>query len=100
VPIPPKKKVTYRKLENIDYEKVNQELTVMNLENSTMENDANGAFNILHKNLTELLDKHATGKTKTLRKNDFHCMSKRLKKAILLRNQMRSKFFKYRTNHT
>jgi hypothetical protein len=98
-PIPLKKKVTYRKLEEIDYDKVNQELNMMNLFDNIMENDANDAFNILHKSLTELLDKHAPRKSKIVRKNDFHCMSKRLKKAILVRNQMRNKFFKYRTNN-
>ena len=98
-PIPPKKIVTYRKLENIDYDKVNRELIMMNIDRQIMENNANDAFNILHTNLIGLLDKHAPKKSKTIRKNDFQCMSKRLKKAILIRNQMRNKFFKYRSDH-
>ena len=98
-PIPPKKTIHFRKLENIDYDQVNQELQMMNIDRNIMENDANDAFNILHTNLIGLLDKHAPKKKKIIRKNDFHCMTKRLKKAILIRNQMRNKFFKHRTDH-
>ena len=36
---------------------------------------------------------------KVIKKNDFHCISKRLKKAKLVRNQFRNKFFKHRSNH-
>ena len=52
--------------------------------------DSNEAFNRLHKSLISLLDKHAPKKEKVIKKNDFHCMSKRLKKAILVRNQFRN----------
>ena len=98
-PIPPRKIITYRKLDNIDYDKVNHELEMMNIDRHVMVNNANDAFNILHTNLIGLLNKHAPKKSKTIRKNDFHCMSKRLKKAILVRNQMRNKFFKHRSDH-
>lgn len=97
-PIPPKKTICYRKLNDIDYEKVNQELLLMDLENLIVDN-ANESFNNLHQTLLDMLDRHAPKKRKIIRKNDFHCMSKKLKKAILVRNQMRNKFFKYRTDH-
>ena len=99
VPIPPRKTISYRKLNDIDYEKVNFELSSMNLENNINNYNANEAFNELQENLITILDKHAPKKSKVVRKNDFHCMNKTLKKAILTRNQMRNKFFKYRTDH-
>ena len=86
-------------MDDIDYDKVNHEFQMMKVERNIMENCANDAFNILHTNLIGLLDKHAPKRNRTIRKNDFHCMSKRLKKAILIRNQMRNKFFKYRTDN-
>ena len=98
-PIPNKKIIGYRKLDDIDFDKVNNDLQIMNIDMNIIENNANDAFNILHTNLIGLLDKHAPKKRKTIRKNDFHCMTKRLKKAILIRNQMRNKFFKYRTDY-
>ena len=98
-PVPPRKTITYRKLNDIDYDKVEYELQMMNVDRNMANKDANEAFNILHTNLIGLLDKHAPKKSKTIRKNDFHCMSKRLKKAILIRNQMRNKFFKHRTDN-
>ena len=98
-PIPPKKIITYRKINDINYAEVNRELQNMNMERDVIENNANDAFNIIHTNLIGLLDKHAPKKSRIVRKNDFHCMSKRLKKAILIRNQMRNKFFKFRTDH-
>ena len=98
-PIPNKKIIGYRKLDDIDFDKVNNDLQIMNIDMNIIENNVNDAFNILHTNLIGLLDKHAPKKRKTIRKNDFHCMTKRLKKAILIRNQMRNKFFKYRTDY-
>ena len=98
-PVPPKKTIIYRQLNKIDYEKVNDELFMMSETVNGREWNANEAFDILHNNLICLLDKYAPKKTKILRKNDFHCMSKALKKAILLRNQMRNKFFKCRSRY-
>lgn len=99
-PIPARKIIQYRKLSDIDYHEVNQELMEANLAIMTM-NEINGdsAFTKLHNTLISILDKHAPKKQKTIKRNDFHCMSKRLKKAILKRNQLRNKFFKYRSSH-
>ena len=97
-PVPPTKTIAFRKLKEIDYEKVNLELTSMKLEEIANEHDANGSFNKLHHQLVNILNRHAPKKHKVIKKNDFHCMSKRLKKAILIRNQFRNKFFKFRTS--
>jgi hypothetical protein len=96
-PTPQKKTIYYRKLSKIDYEKVNHELMILNVDSLvTYEENADDSFNKLHEVMIRLLDKHAPKVKKTIKKNDFHCMSKRLKKAILTRNQYRNKFFKHR----
>ena len=97
----PKQKVTfYRKLSSIDYNKVNNELRTMNLhEIISKEQNVNNAFNKLQNILIATLNTHAPRRKKVIRLNDFHCMTKRLKKAILIRNQHRNKFFKFRTNY-
>ena len=98
-PIPKQKVTFYRKLANIDYITVNNELRNINLEEVLFqENDVNIAFNTVQNTLVEILDRHAPKKQKIIRVKDFPCMSKRLKKAILIRNQHRNKFFKFRTN--
>ena len=75
-PVPPTKTIAFRKLNEIDYEKVNLELTSMNLEEIANEHDANGSFNKLHHQLVNILNRHAPKKHKVIKKNDFHCMSK------------------------
>lgn len=99
-PAPIKKTIRYRKLNDIDYEKVNQEIFAKNVDLLMDKiNNANEAFVNLHDILITLLDKHAPKKQKVIKRNDFHCMSKRLRKAILKRNQFRNKFFEHRTSH-
>ena len=61
--------------------------------------DANCAYEMMHEHLCRLLDKHAPKKQKTIKKNDFRCMSKELMKAMLYRNRLRNKYYKFRSNH-
>lgn len=99
-PIPSKKVVYHRKLSCIDYEKVNSEITLIELAYKIqMENDVNKGFNTLQGTLIDLLDKYAPRKQKIVRSKDFFCMTKKLKKAILVRNQYRNKFFKNRCSY-
>ena len=72
LPAPAKKVIQYRKLNNIDYNTVNQELMTMNSVLGLAECDSNEAFNRLHKSFISLLDKHAPKKQKVIKKNDFH----------------------------
>ena len=54
---------------------------------------------MMHEHLCRLLDKHEPKKQKTIKKNDFRCMSKELMKAMLYRNRLRNKYYKFRSNH-
>lgn len=97
-PIPKQKVVHYRKLSDINYDIINLELAEMKIDEVVAaEDDINNAFDKLQKTLISLLDKHAPKKKKIVKLNDFPCMTKRLKKAILIRNQYRNKFFKHRS---
>ena len=97
-PLPPKKVILHRKMAQIDYDKVNAELVLLNLNNIIVNcSNVNDAMQFLQNTLVNALDKHAPKKQKTIKKTDFHCMTKRLKKAILIRNQSRNKFFKHRS---
>ena len=98
---PPKQKVIYtRKLSDINYDRVKLELADSNLvEILLSKQDVNASFDTLQETLVALLDKHAPKKRKVIKINDFPCMTKALKKAILIRNQYRNKFFKHRSSH-
>ena len=99
-PAPKTKKVSVRKLSKIDYEKVLSDISETDLfQMMTNLSDTNNAYEALEKHLCKILDKHAPKKDIIIRKSDFHCMSKELNKAILCRNQLRNKYYKYRTNH-
>jgi hypothetical protein len=97
-PLPKQKIVYYRKLSDINYDRVNAELLDVNLENMICQtNNVNEAFDKLQNTLVTLLDRHAPKKQKIVKITDFPCMSKRLRKAILIRNKFRNKFFKHRS---
>ena len=99
-PAPESKKVSVRKLSRINYDQVLIDITKMDLSNAIDSSpDVNSAYDIIHDNLCSLLEKHAPKIQKVIRKNDFHCMSKELKKEILYRNRLRNKYFKFRSNH-
>ena len=99
-PLPKRKVIYHRKISDIDYKQVNQELSALNLyQQICNEGDVNMAMHIVQKILMEILERHAPKKRKIVKSNHFHCMTKRLKNAILVRNQYRNKFFKCRTAH-
>ena len=97
-PSPRTKKITVRKISKIDYENVKLDLSRINLA-EIVENaaDSNSAHDALQNLLRNLLDKHAPKKQVIIRKTDFHCMSKQLRKAILHRNKLRNKYYKFRS---
>ena len=99
-PIPRQKTITYRKLASIDYDKVNDELMYMNLD-AMIQNkiNLNDKYEVLQNTVINILDRHAPKKQKTIKITDFHCMTKRFRKAILIRNQFRNKFFTHRSLH-
>ena len=99
-PAPKTKSVSVQKLSKIDYAKVFSDVS----ENDLMQfmitaAEPNSAYNALQHYLSKLLNKHAPKKVVILKKSDFHCMSKELRKAILYRNQLRNKYYKFRTSH-
>ena len=99
-PVPKQKVVYSRKLSDINYDSVRLELAEMNLmETLLSKQDVNASFDILQAAIVTLLDKHAPKKRKIIKLNDFPCMTKKLKKAILIRNQYRNKFFKHRSSY-
>jgi len=99
-PLPKTKKVSFRQTSKIDYSKVLFDLDGMDLVGAVDQSDsAEEAFNTLHNQLHALLDKHAPKKTRIIRRTDFHCMTKELRKAILIRNQLRNKYYKWRSSH-
>jgi len=100
-PVPRIKKVAYRQLSKIDYDTVNKTLKNMDLskEICSWEN-VETAFSKFHDILHNIINKHAPLKTKIIRRNNFHCMTRELRKAILVRNQLRNKYYRYRTNRS
>ena len=99
-PAPKRKTIYCRKLSNINYDAVNMELAEMNLEELLLsEHDINASFEKLQSALVTVLDKHAPKKKKVIKINDFPCMTKKLRKAILTRNQYRNKFFRHRSSY-
>ena len=97
-PLPPKKVINYRKLSKINYEAMINDIIQLNL-SLDGEDNVDEAFNKLQEMLIFMLDRHAPKKQKTIRINDFYCMSPKLRKAILIRNQARNRFFKHRSQH-
>ena len=59
----------------------------------------NDKYEALQNTVINILDRHAPKKQKTIKKTDFHCMTTRLRKAILIQNQFRNKFFTHRSLH-
>ena len=99
-PVPKMKKITVRKLSSIDYDKVLSEIDEMDLSVLIDSNqDVNSAYDQMHEKLCAMLDKYAPKTEKIIRKKDFHCMSKELRKEILYRNRLRNKYYNLRTNH-
>ena len=97
-PVPRTKRVSYRKLSSIDYDKVLEEMSGTDLSMQIMNSkDASSAYDKLQVELCNLLDRHAPKKQRVIRKNDFHVMSKQLRKAIYHRNRLRNKYYKFRT---
>ena len=95
-PTPKTKKISIRKLSKINYDHVLKDLSQINLMGTlTASADTNAAYDTLQKQLCSLLDKHAPKKEKIIKKTDFHCMSKELRKAILHRNKLRNKYYKF-----
>ena len=74
----PKQKITFhRKLNNIDYDAVNNDIIDQNLEELICnENDINKAFDKLQNTLINILDMHAPIKQKITKLNNFPCMTK------------------------
>ena len=97
-PLPAKKIIYYRKLSKINYQAMINDIIQFNL-NLDGDNNVDEAFAKLQDMLKYMLDKHAPKKQRTIRINDFHCMSPKLRKAILIRNQARNRFFKHRSQH-
>jgi hypothetical protein len=99
-PAPKTKRVTIRKLSKIDYDKVLSDVSEDYLiEMMAHATNCNYAYEALEQYLREKLDDHAPRKIKIIKRGDFHCMSKELKKAMLYRNQLRNKYYKFRTSH-
>ena len=99
-PAPKTKKLTVRKVSQINYDVVFSQISedyVTQMLNTA--SDINEAYERLHDLLSKVLDKHAPKKQIVIRKNDFQCMTKELRKAILYRNQLRNKYYKYRSSH-
>lgn len=99
-PAPKIKKVTTRKLSKIDYDKVLSEISETDLIQMMVHaTDPNNAYDSLEQYLYQILDKHAPKRVRIIKKEEFHCMSKELRKAMLYRNQLRNKYYKFRTSH-
>jgi hypothetical protein len=99
-PTPKTKRVSYRQLSKVDYDKILSDLCETNLMHSLLHsNNADEACKSIQGQLLNLLDKHAPKKQKIIKKSDFHCMTKELRRAILHRNKLRNKYYKFRSQH-
>lgn len=97
-PAPKTKKLYIRQLSKINYEQVLSDMSIQELSNLIeLSPSANTACDALQSHLIRLLDKYAPKKLKIIKKTDFHCMSKELKRAIMHRNKLRNRYYKYRT---
>jgi len=95
IPKPKVKHVKYRKVADIDYNLVKQELSCLSLGDTTLNPEE--SFNTYHSELMSIFNKHAPVKTKRIRAGDFPFMTKELKQAIYQRNMARNKYYKYKT---
>ena len=99
-PAPKTKKIFIRKLSKIDYEQVSKDVSEMDLSKVIdLSSDVDSAYALMQGKLCALLNKHAPKKQKIIRKNDFHCMSKGLRKEMLYRNRLRNKYYMSRSDH-
>ena len=99
-PVPKTKVITVRSLSKINYDLLISEVDDTELSQAVMASiNANDAYDMLHGKLCSLLDKYAPKRQKVIKKNDFHCMSKELRKAMLYRNRLRNKYYKFRSSH-
>ena len=97
---PKTKKVSVRKLDQVNYDEVMSDFSEDHMTQAIASApDVSKAYDSLQGIITTVLDKHAPKKQITIRKKDFHCMSKELKKAILYRNRLRNKYYKFRSAH-
>jgi len=96
IPKPKEKIVKYRKINNIDYDQVKNEISTITLSNVTQSPE--NAFNTYHNAIASLFNKHAPLKEKRIKAGHFPFMTKALKKAIYHRNMMRNKYYKYKTS--
>ena len=97
-PAPKFKVITMRKFSKINYDKVNDEISEADLiEQIKASPNANTACDVVQELLKNLLSRHAPKKRIVIRKKDFPCMSKKLRKAMLIRNQRRNRYYKSRT---
>lgn len=100
-PAPKTKNVYVRYLSKINYEQVLSDLSIQELSDLIEKSpSATTAYDALQYQLKKLLDKYAPKKLKVIMKNDFHCMSKELKKAIMHRNKLRNRYYKRRTEES
>ena len=90
------KKITYRSLKNFDSEAFCLELGTK-LKQISYEN-GNVAFDNLVSTYTDLLDRFAPLKCKTIRGNQSRFMNKSLSKAIMKRSALKSKYLKKKTS--
>ena len=97
-PPPPSKTIFFRNFAKVNYNAVKDDLANSDLTSQVkLSTSAEGAFDILHSTLIDCINKHAPRKSKVIKSSDFPFMSSRLRKSILIRNQLRNKYFKYRT---
>lgn len=86
------KRIIYR-----DYKKFNEQNFLKDLENTDFSHNSLSpevTYNILTKNLREIIDEHAPLKTKMVRGNNASFMNKNLQKQIYIRSALRNKFLK------
>ena len=84
------KVVTYRSYKKFDENQFKSDIKrFMNLKFS---------FSEFNKTFTELLDKHAPLKKRILRANEVPYMTKALRKAIMRRSQLETKYHKHKTD--
>ena len=97
IPKPKSKTVKYRKLNEIDYTKVKEDISPSLPEN--INQDPEQAFITFHNHIISVFNTHAPIKEKKVKSGHFPFMTKELKQAMYKRNMMRNKFYKYKTSH-
>ena len=97
IPKPTEKMVQYRKVKQINYTLVKEEISSLSLGDLAQNPDA--VFNMYHNHIISIFNKHAPLKEKRIKAGHFPFMTKELKQAIYQRNMMRNKYYKYKTSH-